>query len=100
MIPILVNAPLLAAASAFEEAGAATMAGTTGGAAAPVTGVVPPTAEDAGAAAAAGFAARGAETAAILTQLMAIRTLFAQTIAAGGAAYTAVDGINEALATI
>ena len=93
--PILVNSPLLAAASAVEDAGAATMGGTMAGAAGPVTGVLPPGGEDASAAAAAAFVAHGATSDALLTQLTVIRSLFAQTIAAGGAAYAATDAINE-----
>ena len=46
-------------------------------------------------AAAAAFVARGATTDALLTQLTVIRTLFAQTVAASGAAYAATDAINE-----
>ena len=40
--------------------------------------------------------AHGAATDALLTQLTVIRTLFAQTIAASGAAYAATDALNEA----
>jgi hypothetical protein len=95
-VPLLVNAPLLGVASSVENAGAATMAATMGAAAGPVTAVLPPGAEDASAAAAAGFAARGAETVAMLAQLTAVRMLFAETIAASAAGYTAVDAVNEA----
>jgi hypothetical protein len=72
--PVLVNAPLVAMASAVETSGAATMAGTSAGAAGPVTAILPPGAEDASAAAAAGFVARGAETMAMMTQLGALRS--------------------------
>jgi PE family len=95
-LPMMVVSPLLAAASAVEDAGAATMGGTMAGAAGPVTGVLPPGAEDASAAAAAAFVARGAATDALLAQLTTIRALFAQTIATSGAAYAASDAINEA----
>jgi hypothetical protein len=94
---MLINAPLVAGSAATEEGGAATMAATMGGAAGPVTAILPPGTEDASAAAAAAFAARGAETAAMLAQLSAVRSLFADTVAASAAGYTAVDGINEAL---
>jgi hypothetical protein len=93
---MLINAPLVAGAAATEDSGVATMGGTMAGAAGPVTAVLPPGAEDASAAAAAAFVARGAETEAVLAQLTAVRGLFAQTMAASGAAYTAIDGINEA----
>lgn len=95
-VPLLINAPVLAAASATEGAGAATMGGTMAGAAVPVTAVLPPGAEDASVAAAAAFVARGAETEAMLAQLTVVRTLFAQTIAASGVGYAACDATNEA----
>lgn len=94
--PLLIAAPVLAGASATEEGGAATMGGTMAGAAGPVTAVLPPGGEDASALAAAGFAAHGAATDAMLTQLTLVRSLFAQTIASSGAAYTAIDAVNEA----
>jgi hypothetical protein len=93
---MMINAPVLAASSATEDSGVATMGATMGGAAGPVTAILPPGAEDASAAAAAAFVARGAETEAMLAQLTAVRAMFAQTIAASGVAYTAMDGINEA----
>jgi hypothetical protein len=95
-IPLMVNSPLLAMASAVESSGAATMGATMAGAAVPVTGVLPPGAEDASVAAAAAFVAHGATTDAVLTQLTVIRSLFAQTIASSGAAYAAADALNEA----
>jgi hypothetical protein len=95
-VPLLINSPLLAMSSATEDAGVATMGGTMAGAAGPVTAILPPGAEDASAAAAAAFVARGAETEAMLAQLTAVRALFAQTIAASGVAYTAMDALNEA----
>ena len=98
--PVLVNAALLATAAAVEDAGAATMGAATAAAAAPVTGVLPPGGEDASAAAAAGFAAHGAMTEAMLTQLTMIRGLFAQTLAASGVSYVAKDAINEATLAI
>ncbi|KPN47692.1 PE domain-containing protein [Mycobacterium intracellulare] len=98
--PLLVNAPVLATAAAVEDAGAATMGATTAGAAAPVTAVLPPGGEDASAAAAAGFVAHGAMAEAMLTQLTMIRGLFAQTVAASGASYLAMDAINEASVAI
>jgi hypothetical protein len=93
---MLINAPVVAAASATEDAGVATMGGTMAGAAGPVTAILPPGAEDASAMAAAAFAARGAETAAVLAQLTAVRGLFAATMASSGVAYTAMDAFNEA----
>lgn len=93
---LLINAPLLAASAAEEDAGAATMGGTMAGAAGPVTAIMPPGAEDASAAAVAAFVARGAETEAMLAQLTTVRALFAQTVAASGVGYTAIDAINEA----
>jgi hypothetical protein len=93
---MLINSPLLAMASATENAGAATMGGTMAGAAGPVTAILPPGAEDASAAAAAAFAARGAETEAVLAQLTTVRALFAETVGTSGVAYTAMDAINEA----
>lgn len=93
---MLIDSPLLAMASATEDAGAATMGGTMAGAAGPVTAILPPGAEDASAAAAAAFVARGAETEAVLAQLVAVRAMFAQTVGASGVAYTAMDAINEA----
>src|ERR1700709_1774516 len=93
---MLINSPLLAMSSATENAGAATMGGTMAGAAGPVTAIVPPGAEDASALAAAAFAARGAETTAVLAQLTSVRGLFAATMASSGVAYAAMDAINEA----
>ena len=93
---MLINAPVVAGSAAVEDAGAATMGATMAGAAGPVTAILPPGAEDASAAAAAAFIARGAEAQALLTQLVVVRTLFAQTMASGAACYTAVDVINEA----
>ena len=95
-MPMLINAPMVAGASAIEDAGAATMGGTMAGAAGPVTAVLPPGGEDASATAAAAFVARGAATEAMLTQLTLIRALFAQTMGASGVAYAATDAINEA----
>ena len=97
---MLVNAPLLAAQAAAEAAGSGTMAGVMGGAAGPVTAIAPPSADDIGSALSAGFAARGAETSAMLAQLVMVRGLFASTVAASGAAYTAMDGINEAIVAL
>jgi hypothetical protein len=94
---ILVNAPLLAGAAATETSGAATMGGTMAGAAGPTSAVLPPGAEDASAAAVAAFAARGAETAAMMAQLTAVREMFAATVGTSGVAYSACDGINTAL---
>ena len=93
---MLINSPLLAMAAATESAGAATMGGTMAGAAGPVTAILPPGAEDASAAAAAAFAARGAETEAVLAQLTTVRALFAETVASSGVAYVAMDAMNEA----
>jgi hypothetical protein len=97
---MMINAPVLAGAAATEDAGAATMGATMAGAAAPVTAILPPGAEDASAAAVAAFAARGAETEAMLGQLTAVRAMFAQTVGASGVAYTAMDAINEATLAI
>jgi hypothetical protein len=94
--PVLVNAPLVGMAAAVETSGAATMAGTSAGAAGPVTAILPPGAEDASAAAAAGFAARGAETMAMMTQLTVVRELFAATMGTSAAGYLATDALNEA----
>ncbi len=93
---MLINAPVVAGSAATEDAGAATMGGTMAGAAVPVTAILPPGAEDASAAAAAAFIARAAECEAILTQLTTVRGLFAQTMAASAAGYTAIDAVNEA----
>jgi len=93
---MLINAPIVAGSAAAEDAGAATMGGTMAGAAGPVTAILPPGAEDASAAAAAAFAARGAETQAMLAQLVTVRGLFAATMSSSALAYTAVDAINEA----
>ena len=84
-MPMLINAPMVAGASAIEDAGAATMGGTMAGAAGPVTAVLPPGGEDSSAAAEA-----------MLTQLTVIRTLFAQTMGTSGVAYAATDALNEA----
>jgi hypothetical protein len=97
---MLINAPLLAASAAVEEAGTGAMAGTMGGAAGPVTGVLPPSTDDIGAAVSAGFAARGAATEAMMAQLTMVRGLFAGTVATSGLAYTAIDGINEAMLSL
>lgn len=99
-MPIMVNSPLLAASAAFEEGGAATMGGTMAGAAVPVSAILPPGSEDASAAVSAGFAARGAETSAMVAQLAVIRQLFSSTMAAGGAAYAATEVVNEATLAI
>ncbi|AGB26889.1 PE family protein (plasmid) [Mycobacterium sp. JS623] len=98
--PLLINAPAVGVASAIENGGTATMAGTGGGAAAPVTAILPPGAEDASAAAAAAFGARGAETMAMLSQLVMVRGLFAETVGTSAAAYVATDAINEATLSI
>ena len=97
---ILVDAPVVAGAAAVEAAGAAVMGGTTAGAAVPVTMVAPPGADDASVAAAAAFVARGAQATAMLAQLTAVRGLFASTMAASAAGYTAIDVINEATLAI
>jgi hypothetical protein len=97
---MLINAPLLAAQAAAEEAGSGTMSGAMGGAAGPVTAILPPSVDDIGAAVSAGFAARGAETEAMLAQLVMVRGLFAGTVATSGLAYTAMDGINEAIVAL
>jgi hypothetical protein len=97
---MLINAPLLAAQAAAEEAGTGSMAGTMGGAAGPVTAILPPSVDDIGTALSAGFAARGAETEAMLAQLVMVRGLFAGTVASSGLAYTAMDGINEAIVAL
>jgi hypothetical protein len=94
--PMGIDAPVVATAAATETAGAGTMAGTTAGATAPITAVVGPGVEDASLEAAAGFAARGAETAALMGQLTTVRGLFAETMAASGLAYTATDALNQA----
>lgn len=94
--PLLINAPLLALQAAAEAAGSATMTGAMAGAAGPVTAVMPPSVDDIGAALSAGFAARGAETEAMLTQLAMVRGLFAGTVASSGVAYSAMDAINQA----
>jgi len=93
---MLVNSEVVAGASAVEHGGAATMGATAAGTAAPATAILPPGAEEASAAAAAAFMARGAETQAMLAQLVAVRELFAQTMSTNAAAYAAVDGINHA----
>jgi PE family len=98
--PIGIDAPLVATAAAVETAGSATMAGTTAGAAAPMCGVVGPGVEDASIEAALGFAARGAETSALMAQLTTVRALFAGTMASSGLAYTATDALNEAALSI
>jgi hypothetical protein len=94
--PIGVDAPLVGTAAAVETAGAGTMAGTAAGAAAPMSAVVGPGVEDASIQAAVGFAARGAETDALLTQLTTVRSLFAATMASSGLAYEATDLLNQA----
>lgn len=98
--PIMVNSPLLAASSAFEQGGAATMGGTMAAAQAPVTAVLPPGSEDASVAAAAGFAAHGVLTGAVLTQLTTVRELFAATMGTSAVAYSAMDALNEATLAI
>ena len=98
--PLLINAPAVGVASAIENAGTATMAGTGAGAAAPVTAILPPGAEDASAMAAAAFSARGAETMAMLSQLVMVRGLFAETMGTSAAAYVATDTINQATLAI
>jgi PE family len=94
--PIGVDAPMVGTAAAVETAGAGTMAGTSAGAAAPMSAVVGPGVEDASIAAAAGFAARGAETDALMAQLTTVRSLFAATMASSGVAYEATDLLNQA----
>lgn len=94
--PIGIDAPLVATAAAVETAGAGTMAGTSAGAAAPMSAVVGPGLEDASIEAAAGFAARGAETSAVMAQLTMVRSLFAATMASSGLAYEATDALNQA----
>jgi hypothetical protein len=94
--PIGVDGPMVAAAAAVETAGAGTMAGTTAGAAEPICGVIPPGADDASIGAGTGFAARGAETAALMAQLTTVRHLFAATMASSGVAYEATDALSEA----
>jgi PE family len=98
--PIGVDAPMVGTAAAVETAGAGTMAGTSAGAAAPMSAVVGPGAEDASVEAALGFAARGAETDALMTQLSTVRSLFAATMASSGVAYEATDALNQAALTI
>ena len=97
---ILAVAPVLAASAATEDAGAATMGGVTAGAAGPLAAVMPPGAEDASAAAAAASLPHGAEATAIMSQLPAVRAMFAQTVAASGAVYTATDVMGEAALSI
>jgi hypothetical protein len=94
--PIGVDAPMVGTAAAVETAGAGTMAGTAAGAAGPMSAVVGPGAEDASIQAAVGFAARGAETDALLAQLTTVRSLFAATMASSGVAYEATDLLNQA----
>ncbi len=76
------------------------MAGISAGAAAPISAIVGPGVEDASLEAAAGFAARGAETTALMAQLTTVRGLFAETMAASGLAYTATDALNQAALAI
>jgi hypothetical protein len=87
---------MVATASAVETAGAGTMLGTTAGATEPVCGVLPPGADDASIGAGTAFAARGAETTALMAQLTLVRNLFAATMASSGVAYEATDALNEA----
>jgi len=94
--PIGVDAPVVGTAAAVEAAGAGTMAGTTAGAAAPMCGTVGPGCEDASIEAGLGFAARGAETGALMAQLTTVRDLFAATMASSGVAYEATDALNQA----
>src|ERR1700754_1656803 len=98
--PLLINAPKVGVASGIENAGSGTMAGTGAGAAGPVTAILPPGAEDASALAAAVFGARGTETMAMLTQLVMVRGLFAETMGTSAAAYVATDVINDATLSI
>lgn len=94
--PIGVDAPVVATSAATEAAGAGTMLGSTAGATEPICGVVPPGADDASIGAGTGFAARGAETTALMTQLTMVRNLFAATMASSGVAYEATDALSEA----
>jgi hypothetical protein len=98
--PMGIDAPVVATAAAVETAGAGTMAGTSAGTAAPMSAVVGPGVEDASIEAALGFAARGAETDALMAQLTTVRGLFAETMAASGVAYTATDALNQAALAI
>jgi len=95
-LPIGVDAPMVATAAAVEAAGTGTMAGTTAGAAGPMSAVVGPGVEEASIAAATAFAARGAETDAMMTQLTTVRGLFSATMASSGMAYEATDLLNQA----
>jgi hypothetical protein len=61
-----------------------------------MSAVVGPGVEDASIEAAAGFAARGAETDALMAQLTTVRSLFAATMASSGVAYEATDLLNQA----
>lgn len=99
-VPLLMDAPVVASAAGQEASGAATMAATMAGAAPMVTGVAPPGADDASIAAAAVHVARGAETAAVLESLSAIRGLFSATVGSNGAAMAAVDTIDNAILSL
>jgi hypothetical protein len=91
-----VDGPAVATSAAQETAGAGVMLGTTAGATEPICGVIPPGADDASIGAGTGFAARGAETTALMAQLTMVRDLFAATMASSGVAYTATDALSEA----
>ena len=98
--PLLINAPMLGVASAVETAGAATMAGTGAGAAPTINGIAPINMGQEGLAFQAACLARGAETIGMLTHLVTVRGLFAATITASGAGYTATNAINTTTLSI
>jgi hypothetical protein len=92
-----VDPAMLAASAGVENAGAASMAGAMASAAPLVCSVMPPGGDTVSAAAAAGLNARGAATTGMMSELVAMRALFGDTIGVNGVSYAATDTIGQAI---
>lgn len=90
-----VDPAVLAMSAGIENAGAASMAAATA-ASAPMCTVVPPGTDAPSAAAAGGLNARGAATQAMMSELVAMRALFGDTVGVNGVSYAAVDAVSQA----
>jgi hypothetical protein len=99
-LPIGVDPALLGMSAGVENAGAASMAAAAGAAAPEIIAVLPPGADAVSAAAAAALNARGAATTAAMSEFIAMRGLFADTMGVSGVSYAATETANTIASTI
>ncbi|HZA10650.1 PE family protein [Mycobacterium sp.] len=99
-LPILVDPALLGVSAGVEHAGTATMAAASGVATPVISTVLPAGADAVSIGAAEALNARGAATAGALTEFVAMREMFADTLGLSGVSYALREALNTIAVTV